>query len=216
MGAARRVAGASVAVALAFAVVARTGPRENPDDAREPVQTLAARSVVLPDEMIADGAGLWVVAVLPPGEGLAGLVAWIAADPGEPPQGTFWQFRDGPLQERVIDLGVSGSVEALAVAASAELTALAGYAWDAGTSTSFLLTSADRITWRSVPMPAPAGRGCVAGPRVGRVRAGAPGRARAARRGLDVVGGPGVAGGRHRGAPGRRLLTGVRCRRGAP
>jgi hypothetical protein len=66
-------------------------------------------------------------------------------------QASLW---DGSaFQIGTIDPGIPGTVQDVAVAGNVAVTALAGWNWEAGTISPFLLTSDDRRSWTRVSLP---------------------------------------------------------------
>lgn len=141
--------------ALALAGCTQPTPQE-PDQPEDAVVEPTFDELELPASMLADGVGTWGLTVVPPTGGMPMLIAGVSAAPGGETQPAFWTSDGGEPVPASVDVGVEGAAQAAVVAASEQLTAVAGYVWDAGGTQSFLVTSSDRATWEQVQLPAEA------------------------------------------------------------
>jgi len=128
---------------------AETGPR-SPDQWR---RSIPMRSVTVPAEMVATADRLDGGELVAGTADLPALVGAIRTSPDgrrhlevSASDGTGWRPTDvGP--------GVPGDPQRAALAGSGSVSAVGGWTWEAGTVWPYLLTSTDRRTWASVPLP---------------------------------------------------------------
>lgn len=97
--------------------------------------------------------GLGLLAPAAPADAVPGVLVGVRADRAGVPGLGVWAIVDDDLTRVPADPGVPGAVVAAVAAASAELTAIAGYTWDDGQHHAFVLVSTDRATWTPVELP---------------------------------------------------------------
>lgn len=136
------------------ALVGCTGPSAPPHDAASSQQAVHFEDLALPSELAAprDVTSAW--RLVPATAGRPTLAASIRTAPGGKPTVGLWTGTATGTYERLdVDLGLSGSVESLELAADAETAVLIGSQWDGNRLSSFARTSTDRITWTELELP---------------------------------------------------------------
>lgn len=150
---ARRCAGLLCAL-LVVALAGCTGSDAPPQDDTPARPTVSFEDLALPAELSAprDVTSGWSLA--PATAELPTLAAAIRTVPGRAPAVGLWTGAASGVYERLeVDLGVSGSVESLELAADAGAAVLIGSQWDGTRLTSFARSSTDRITWAELDLP---------------------------------------------------------------